>query len=411
MTSTTASGNLADNDAQERKSPLGILLGLLSGGWLLRYLLAVALAVLIALPIIDNLYPIPLKDRYASAATTIASHIADSAPQKQQILDTMARYSLSWYYITNSKGKVSPETTSFAPAKPRKKAISDFVEVDGAEYYDAVVPVNEGENLHLGFYMGPLNLLERPGDGTLIRSIPVGYALLFLCGTLLFVGMIESKFTGKPLDRITRAARHLIASDEQEFKSALHGGMSTPAIRRLENVLKDLRQQYNRETYDRIKIEHELRREMMELKKENERLSGEYKDHLFHTSRDISERASKEAEEEFLKAMSKDLDRFDSANDICQLVLDKLSNKYPQTIHSGVALTFDKQHRLKIPAFIGFDETGLQVLKNVDFNLVMETMFARRNPFFISSERFIQYGLATVPIISKFEQLVFIPLV
>ncbi len=408
MTSTTASGKLAD---EERGGTLiGGFFGLLSGGWPLRYVLAIALALIVALPAVDNFYSVVLNTRYQTAANTIASHISETAPSKQQILDTIARYSLSWYYITNAKGKVSPETIPYTPAKPRSKAVSDLVELDGALYYDAVVPTSDGDNLHVGFYMGPLNLLDRCSDGTLTRTVPVGYALLFFAGTLLLVGLIESKFTSKPLDRLTRAARHLIASDEQEFKSAISGGITTPAIRRLSAVLKDVRQEYNRESYERIKIEHELRREMMDLKKENERLSSEYKDHLFHTSRDISERASKEAEEEFLKALSKDLDRFDSANDICQLVLDKLSNKYPQTVRSGVVLTFDKQHRLKIPAFIGFDETGLQVLKNVDFNLVMETMFARRNPFFIPSERFIQYGLATVPIVSQFEHLVFLPL-
>ncbi|MBX9691470.1 MAG: diguanylate cyclase [Cyanobacteria bacterium] len=321
----------------------------------------------------------------------------------------MRVYGLSWYYLVDAKGKLTAQTIPYAPNTPRMSLISEYTDAGGTKIYDAVVATPAG-NLHLGFYSGAHNLMGRLSEGTLARTIPVGYALMTLFAALGLVGIIETNFNNRPLERITKAVGLLFDGDEPEFKEALAVGTATPVIRKLVSALKDLRAQYNRESYSRIKTENELRRGIQEVERESDRLSEEYKQHLFHTSQDLSERASKEAEEEFLKALGRDLDRFDSANDIAQMILDKLSNKYPQTIRSCIACTFDKQGRLTIPAFISFDERELHALKEVDFNMALETMFARRNPLFIPNDCFLQYGLATKPVINQFESLVFLPL-
>lgn len=416
MTASSKFIDDSENDADsiaDQKSPglINKLLGFLFSGWVIRYLLASLVTILVLVPVLDNFNGALLKGRYDALAKHVSTTENLENPSRAQILDNFRTYGLAWYYVIGANGQLVKSTAPFTPEKIRQKAAaSDFVEINGAEYYDAVAKTPRGETVHLGFFMGSLNLGQNLSEVTLARSVPLVYGLFLFLGTLAVIGVLEAMFITAPLERIARASRHLIAAEEQDVNGALSVGMVAPVISLLASNLKRARDDFNKNSYSRVKVEHELRKKIQDVERERDRLSAEYKDHQFATNRNFSELASKEAEDEFLNALTKDLYRSDSMSDICQIILDRLSNKYPRSLKSGVFAILDKQNRLTIPAFLGFDEGSLQSLRTVDFTNVTEIIFSRRNQLVLSNNNFSQYGLATVPLFQNVDCLAFLPI-
>ncbi len=417
MTATTTTISNTDDNADnlaDKKSPgpIGKLIGFLFSGWVIRYTVAALLTAAVLIPVLDNFNGALLKDRYDALAKQISTSENLEHPTKAQILSSFSKYGLAWFYVISAKGALEEATAAYAPEKIRNKATtSDFVDIDGAEYYDAVAKTPHGETLHLGFHLGALKVTQNLSEASLARTVPIAYGVLLFIGTMVVIGIIEAMLITSPLERIARASRHLIAAEDQDVSGALSVGLVAPAVSLLANNLRKAREDYNKNSYTRVKVEHELRKKVQDLERERDRVTAEFKDHQFTTNRNFSELASKEAEDEFLNAMTKDLYRTDSVSDICQTILDRLSNKYPRSLKAGVFVILDKQNRLTIPAFLGFDEGSLQSLKTVDFSNVTEIIFSRRNQLVLSNKNFQQYGLGTVPLFQNVESLAFLPII
>lgn len=346
----------------------------------------------------DLFYSSLLNSSYAQVTGQLAEEAKQNMPSSGKILQVMNQYNLAWYYVTTIDGKVDPVTKPYAPDLKRYDIQSRSLEWQGKKYYEAVSVISEGKLLHVGFYQGQL-MLPALGLGASfgLAPVPLVYTLLVLGGICLIVMGCLFIFVSKPLNLIARATGSLLLTRDA-YSGVTGGGLDVSgAVTEVGNValgLKDIRRQYDEIVAARVQKEDELRKRTLQFESEKKNLSKEFEDQINQTQAKISELYTKEAEEEFINALGKELDHLRSSHQVCQRILDKLNDKFPTSIIYGAFFKSDRFQRLMLDAWLGFDERTAQSLRKIDQSRVARAVFSSNKHVTLSPEGIREYGLS-----------------
>lgn len=413
MTTSAANSKMSDEKTETVKvsSAAGFLhpVSDILHSLVVRLLTVTVLATILISPVLNVIYVKLLSRTYQEIASNIAQVASHKPLNNESILETMRKYNLAWYYVTSSKGIVTDNTEPYAPnIIELTSGPSKVVLWRGKEHYEAVQALNNGKHLHIGFYAGPQIepfLLTDPSAW--VKPVPVAFALILGLVALAVWSIATFLLLTKPLEHLASFCKTLLAADSDEKNSGLDMPLAVTEVNKIAHGLRMVRSQYDEELFERISKEHNLKRQQITLEQQKEQLMEEYREHLFSTSRNISELTSKESEDEFLRALAQELDPLQSAGQICQQILDKLNNKFPNSINYAVFLNLDRQKLYRVQAFIGFDDLSLQAVRTIDYTSVVGF---KGRLFSVEDSDFAKYGLDSVSAHKEFQSAIFLPL-
>lgn len=350
-------------------------------------------------------------------ANQLVIELADSAKKKippaVQILQTVNRYNLAWYYVTTADAKVVPATKPFAPDLPKYDIAPRELDWKGRHYYEAVSHITDEEILHIGIYAGDV-VLPVLATGALSATAPasLGYLLFFACGILLVTIGCLQLWVSKPLAHLSRACYSLLLAREA-YSHVTGGGLKVPgAVTEVQNVskgLRDIRRQYDEAKAANAAKEEEIRRQRSEHEEEKTFISKQYEEQLATTQEKLTELHTKEAEEEFLNSLNRELDNLKSSKQLYHRVLEKLNDKYPTSIIFGAFYKVNKSLESSLEAWLGFDEHSVAALKKLDHMNIARHIFSTGTPQTIGQQAMRDYGFQQIAQANSIRSIVYLP--
>lgn len=363
----------------------------------------------------DFIYPVIAGGSYQQICKTLSDDARKKVPPTSKILQAMNQYNLAWYFVTTADGTLDPATKAYAPDLPKYDINSCDVKWRDGNYYDAVNAMGDGKLLHVGFakvgFMG-----NAMGMGSAMPAAPCNLAFVWsviggLC--VLNIGLLWM-MVSKPCASIARATGSLLLARDA-YSGVTGGGLDVSgAISEIGAVakgLKGIRMQYDELVAARVAKDDELRREKKEFEKQKTTMSKEYEDQLSQTQAKISELYTKEAEEEFINGLGKELDQLKSSHQVCQRILDKLNDKFPTSIMFGGFFKADRFQRLTLDAWLGFDERAAQNLKKLDHTRISREVFATNKHVTLGMEGMRDYGLTQMAQAHSIRTAVYLPII
>lgn len=379
-----------------------------------RFFLVVIVSVLL-IPNLCNLFWPALSKWSAERLVVKLAH--DPEPNSSSTaLHAVGAYNLSWYYVTEGS-KVSERTAAFAPNFQDYPATARDIEWHDVPYYEAVAALGNNRVLHIGCYSGPLFAWSQ-GPGALRdrleqsahMAVPVGYVVFLL---LTFVGLlwlfVQISFTG-PLRRLKSISARMFASDGESFNSLLGHTFAVTEVAALFQVLRSLRAEFDKLVYERLTKEHTLRKQQKQLEEEKKNITREYEQHVVQTQLSISELCTKDAEEEFLGSLGRELDSITNTNQICQRVLERLNDKFPTSVTFGAFFIISKHSKCRLEATLGFDKECIELLDDMDHQPILSEIMSAGRYLSIEKRAFNEYGLAELGVNAALQNALYLPL-
>jgi diguanylate cyclase (GGDEF)-like protein len=412
--------DVALSNAPDEPKPSAIqqLIGGISGffnGLPLRVVIVILLGCLIIPFIADFVYPTITTNSYNSIAINLAEDAKKKVPPQVKILQTMQQYNLAWYYVTAADGKILPQTKAYAPELPGAPQLtSRSLTWKDKSYYEAVAAMGEGNTLHVGFYTGPV-FSPALGLGAAATTVPVPLAFILIVfgGVMVFTVAMLHMFVSKPLGHLSRACTSLLLARDA-YSGVTGGGLdvsgSVTEVKKMALGLKEIRKQYDEQVAARVSKEDELRKQRMSYEQEKKSIAKDYEEQLTQTQQKISELYTKEAEEEFINALGREIDVLKSSHQVCQRILDKLNDKFPTSIIYGAFFKADKQQRFNLEAFLGFDDRSIQTLKKLDHSRIAREVFSSGKYINIGGDGIRDYGLQPIAQVNSLRSIIYLPL-
>ncbi|MBY0549227.1 MAG: diguanylate cyclase [Candidatus Obscuribacterales bacterium] len=369
-----------------------------------------------AIPFVaDYVYPSIASSGYNQLTAQLADDAKKKVLPSWKILKTINQYNLAWYYVTSSDGAtVDEKTKPYAPDLARFDTVSRALEWKEGQYYESVAQLGENKLLHVGFFqakpmMNAMNNLATaglsPANLAYLWTVMIGAAIAVIGCLILMVS--------KPLGLVARATGSLLLARDA-YSGVTGGGLdvsnSVSEVGAVARGLKDIRRQYDELVAARMAKEEELRRKTQEFEKAKVNISKEYEDQLAVTQSKISELYTKEAEEEFINGLGKELDSLKSSHQVCQRMLDKLNDKFPTSIVYGAFFKADRLQRLSLDAWLGFDDRIVQSLKKVDHSRIAREVFASGKHLNLGMEGIREHGLSAIAQPYNLRTVVYLPL-
>lgn len=370
----------------------------------------------LAVPFIaDLLYPSFLGSSYNQIAINLADETKKHVPPPSKILQAINQYNLAWYYVTGPDNKILPQTKPYAPElSGAAQIVARDVEWKDKKYYEAVAAMGEGQLLHVGFYKGSI-WGPSLGLGNLAGAVPAPLVYLLMVFGGIMVGTIAMLhvFVAKPLGHLTRACTTLLLARDA-YSGVTGGGLdvsgSVTEVKKMAVGLKEIRIQYDEQVAARVSKEDELRKQRTTYESEKKSLAKEYEDQLTQTQQKISELYTKEAEEEFINALGREIDTLKSSHQVCQRILDKLNDKFPTSIIYGAFFKADKAQRFNLEAYLGFDDRSIQSLKRTDHSKIAREVFSTGKYMTIGGDSIQEHNLTPVASANGLKNIIYLPL-
>jgi diguanylate cyclase (GGDEF)-like protein len=379
-----------------------------------RLVIIFAIAAIVIPLIVDFVYPPIMTSTYNEITLSLASEAKNKIPSSSKIIQAINTHSLSWYYITSTDNKLNLATKPYAPDIVYQ-ALSRNIEWKDEHYYEAVAPIGNGNLLHIGFYTGPI-MGPAISNGNLFagQSIPIAYFILVVVGILLFVILAMQLFVSKPLSHLSRACYSLLLARDA-YSAVTGGGLdvsgSVTEVKRVASGLKDIRRQYDEQVAARVSKEDELKKQRTQYEQERQSIAKEYEEQLIQSKHKISELFKKEAEEEFINALSREIDQLKSSHQVCQRILDKLNDKFPNSIIYGAFFKCDKSQRYSLEAYLGFDDRSVQMLRKFDHNRIAREVAGSGKYLSLGLEEGIkEYGFQQIAQVNRLKSIIYLPL-
>jgi diguanylate cyclase (GGDEF)-like protein len=370
----------------------------------------------LAVPFIaDMLYPSLLTGTYNQIAINLADETKKHVPAPSKILQAMQQYNLAWYYITGADNKIDPKTKPYAPelsGPPQNSGYS--LEWKDKKYYEAIAPMGEGQLLHVGFYTGSIwGPALGMGGASMAVTAPLVYLLLVFGGVMaVAIGLLQM-MVSKPLGHLARACTTLLLARDA-YSGVTGGGLdvsgSVSEVKKMAVGLKEIRIQYDEQVAARVSKEDELRKQRQSYEQEKKSLAKEYEDQLTQTQQKISEMYTKEAEDEFINALGKEIDVLKSSHQVCQRILDKLNDKFPTSIIYGAFFKADKAQRFNLEAYLGFDDRSIQALRKTDHSKIAREVFTTGKYLTLGVDSIRENGLAPLAQANGLKNIIYLPL-
>lgn len=365
--------------------------------------------------IIDFFYPSMLTTSYVQVANQLADDAKKKTPPPAKILQAINQYNLAWYYVTSGAGVLDPATKPYAPDLQRFDIQSRSLDWKEKKYYEAVSVLSEGKLLHVGFYQGSvMSTAVGLGSTASAVSLPLGYLGLVVAGICFITIAALYIFVSQPLALIARATGSLLLTRDA-YSGVTGGGLDVSGavseVSKVAQGLKDIRRQYDELNAARVEKEDELRKRTVQFEKEKKNLSKEFEDQINQTQAKISELYTKEAEEEFINALGKELDHLKSSHQVCQRILDKLNDKFPTSIIFGAFFKADRFQRLTLDSWLGFDDRTALSLKKMDHLRIAREIFTSNKHLTLGIEGMREYGLMPFAQPNGIKTVVYLPIV
>jgi diguanylate cyclase (GGDEF)-like protein len=380
-----------------------------------RVALLFVFGALLSFFIADQAYPFVVKESYNQLTIHLAEQAKGKAPTTEQILNDLHTYNCAWYYITATNGKPLPRTASFMPKlKGTPQNVGRTIEWNGKNYWESVAIISDDQILHVGFDLGPVfypRIIDL--DSLATASCSLLNVLLALGFLMIFVMISLDYCVSKHLARLSRACMTLLLSRDA-YSGVTGGGLNTSGavteVSRMAQGLRDVRLQYDQQVTARLAKDEELKRQKSSHETEKESITKEYVQQLTQTQAKISELYTKDAEEEFMLLLSREIDMLKSSTQLCQRLLDKLNDKFPTSITHGVFLRQDRSSRMQVVASLGFNERSLTALKRIDWTMMSDSAFGSGMHSLLSTESFQPFGMQTLGVEFNFQAAAVLPL-
>jgi len=352
--------------------------------------------------IADHIYqsvPALLSNSYQTVATELATQ-AGSSPSSTQILKDINHYNLAWYYITNAKGGLDSATKPYAPDwKNVAEKKSRPIRWQGHRYFEAVAKTDNGRYLHIGFATTPLLPELTDQESFLFLPMRAGYALILGFGTLCILLIMLKGMVSQPLKRLAQACTSLLLSRDA-YSGVTKGGLNVPfltafEVKRIATGLKEVRRQYDGQFIARLQKEEELKQQQKSHEVTQDKISQEYARKFADTQHSLAELHTKELEEELISSIGQDIGRLRSRHQACQVVLDRLNDKYPTSIVHAAFFSLN-DGKLAVETFIGFDDRTLKCLKEINHAPLAQELFKEGNYLHLGFDRLNEWGLQDI---------------
>ncbi len=350
-------------------------------------------------------------------ANQLVVELAEDSKKKTatpaRILQVMNQYNLAWFYVTTPDAKVVAAYKPYAPDLPKYDLAPREVDWKGKHYFESVSHITNDQILHIGFYAGPI-ILPSLTTGLLAMNVPLslGYLLMFTGGLLLVTAAMLQVWVSKPLAHLSRACYSLLLAREA-YSHLTGGGLKVPgAVTEVQNVskgLRDIRRQYDEAVAARAAKEEELKRQRSEHEEEKSFISKSYEEQLATTQEKLTELHTKEAEEEFLNSLGRELDNLKSSKQVYHRVLEKLNDKYPTSIIFGAFFKVNKSLESTLEAWLGFDERSVQSLRKLDSLSIARQVFSTGTPQIIGPQAMRDFGFQQIAQANSIRSIAYLP--
>jgi diguanylate cyclase (GGDEF)-like protein len=401
-----------------KQSPIQKMTDMVSGilnGLALRVVVIFLVGALAVPFIADMLYPAFLNGTYNQIAINLADETKKHVPAQGKILQAINQYNLAWYYVTGSDNKVVPQTKAYVPELAgAPQNVGRNLEWKDKKYYEAVAAMGDGQLLHVGFYVGPVwgAALGMGGMGMAINA-PLIFLVLVFGGVMCVTIALLQMFVSKPLGHLARACTTLLLARDA-YSGVTGGGLdvsgSVTEVKKMAVGLKEIRIQYDEQVAARVSKEEELRKQRATYENEKRSLAKEYEDQLTQTQQKISELYTKEAEEEFINGLGREIDTLKSSHQVCQRILDKLNDKFPTSIIYGAFFKADKAQRFNLEAYLGFDDRSIQALKKTDHGKLAREVFTTGKYVTLGTEAIREHNLTPIAQAHGLKNIIYLPL-
>jgi diguanylate cyclase (GGDEF)-like protein len=334
---------------------------------------------------------------------TVANRLADEAtisPSSTQIMKTLCRYNLAWYYVVDGVGAIEPITKPYAPLfNDLGNRKSRFVNWKGDQYFDAVAQTDRDHYLHIGFAAAPALPFITNQNAAFVLPVRAGYLVITWIGTLLVLLFVFKDTVSKPLRRIAQASTCLLLSRDA-YSGVTQGGLNmsffvVSEVKRIARELKEVRRQYDAQYFARAQKEQELHQQRASHEITQDKLHKEFAKKLGESERSLSELHAKESEEEFIHGLSHSIATLRSKHQVFRTILDRLNDKYPSSIVHAAFFTIDSG-QISVDTFIGFDDRALKALKAVHHGELAQELFSLGSHMHLGLDGFRDRGLQEV---------------
>jgi len=375
-----------------------------------RLTLAFLIALVILPFVCDFLWQPFMPANADKLAATLAQTYGNRVSDRATAFACLSQYHLSWVYVT-SHGKVLGN--SIAPILKEYVEASRNLDYGGQHYYESVRPLPKGEFLHVGTsadglsdYLLTTNPLSIPG----LLSLPLGFVALVLGGLFATILVFINKSINRPIERLVECSDRLLRSGDDEINQLMSHVGGTIEIQRLGASIKQIRSEFDKASYERLTKEHELRKQQQQLEQEKKSIATQYEQHVVSSQRSISELYTKEAEEEFLTSLARELDSTTSVSQACQRTLERLNDKFPTTLTAGAFFISEKQSNYKLDSTVGMSTQAIEVVDDMDHQPIFGEIFSTGRHVALEKERFNDFGLKSLSTMGQLFKAVYLPI-
>ncbi|MBI4534543.1 MAG: diguanylate cyclase [Candidatus Melainabacteria bacterium] len=378
-----------------------------------RLVVIFTLVTLVMAVVADVLYP----KLMTGFANKLVVQLADQAKKKAlsggEILQVVNKYNLAWYYLTTSDAKIIPSTKAYAPDLQKYGISAREVDWKGSHYYEAVESIGNGQILHIGVYAGQIVLPNlNAGMIAMCVPVPIGYLVVVLIGMLVLIIAALHACVSRPLSHLARACYSLLLTREA-YSHITGGGLKVSgAVTEVQSIskgLRDIRRQYDEAVAARISKEEQLKRERSEHVEEKTIIAKQYEEQLAQSEQKLTELHTKEAEEEFINSLGRELDTLKSSKQVYHRVLEKLNDKFPTSIIFGAFFRVAKTVEPSLEAYLGFDERSVQAIKKIDHSSIARDILNTGQYFMIGPQALRDYGYQQLAQANSIRNIVYMP--
>lgn len=298
------------------------------------------------------------KDPSASPDVKADKPAAETKPAKPTLpkealaatLERLTEFHLSWYYLTDSQGKLIPQTKPFAPDLSSYEENSRHLEWRGQKYYESMATVAPGFNLHCGFYSGtPVGLSRDIIEEEMPLLVGLNMILVLVVGTMVLY-----------LVSVTLPVRKMITHWQRKDSGT---GMTAGTLALPEAVaeVNKLRQLVD----DKYKTIEERDEMIKERDNTIRKLNSKFEQEMTQAKKEKTVLYLKEAENQFIDRLSTSLDPQTTVAGISDTLLTELNAEFPNSVEFALFFAINKKQEANLISHIGFQNNPLEVYKGL----------------------------------------------
>lgn len=377
-----------------------------------RYITISLISAVIALVATDMVYLSFSEASIQKLSERFVSSPAAMEKFKTTLDDELWKSHSIYYWAIAKDGAITASSKGFEKdSKVLENKKSGVLEYRNSKVFDSVISMKDGSTVHLGHFAGDsaFRLLLGAKDGW-HYSIPVQYMVCFFLLYIATTGLLLHFTIAVPLAHLARCSRALLKMDEPTREAAMSLPYSPSELQTLATSLGGIKDQFDAYVAKRLTKEHSLNKERQTVEFEKTKLEKQFEQHQLVANQSISELSTKESEDEFLSALSIDIDNQTSSTKICQTVLDKLNDKYPRSITRGAFFLYGKDNVLRVTGYTGFTEGALRHIKESNHENICQATMSSGKTLSFGPQELHRYNLESLEELEEIQNFSYSPI-